>query len=114
MKDAEDIDIAVVFDEVCDSVMPLEQYAHAARRDGVARPDLGESLEILRPVVDTLNGACGSLWVICGNVFKDVSKPALSLVGPAYFCHDRMRRPISSFEMARFASESVSPRATMA
>ena len=63
---------------------------------------------------NTLDCARGGLGIIRGNVFKDVGKPALGLVGPAYFCHDRMRRPISSFETARFASESVSPRSTMA
>ena len=31
MKDAENIDISVIFDEVCDSVMPVEQYSHVAR-----------------------------------------------------------------------------------
>ena len=31
MKDAENIDISVIFDEVCDSVMPVEQYAHVTR-----------------------------------------------------------------------------------
>src|SRR4051812_4339699 len=30
-----------------------------------------------------------------------------------YFGHDRMRRPISSFDTARAASESASPRCTM-
>ena len=31
MKDAENIDISIVFDEVCDSVMSEEQYAHVTR-----------------------------------------------------------------------------------
>ena len=29
---------------------------------------------------------------------------------PGYLGHDRMRRPISSFEMVRLASESARPR----
>ena len=31
MKDAEDVDISVVLDEVCDPVVPVEQYPHVAR-----------------------------------------------------------------------------------
>ncbi len=31
MKDAKDIDVSIVLDEVCDSVVPVEQYAHVAR-----------------------------------------------------------------------------------
>jgi hypothetical protein len=65
-------------------------------------------------IVNTLDRTRCGFRIIRGNVFKDVGKPALCFVGPAYLCHDRMRRPISSLEMARFASESVSPRSTMA
>jgi hypothetical protein len=54
-----------------------------------------------------------SLTILGGDVFKYVAKPALSLFRPAYFCHEGMRRPISSFEMVRLASESAIPRSTM-
>lgn len=46
------------------------------------------------------------------NVRDDVLEPLSSFVGPRY-CHERMRRAISSFEMVRFASESASPRSTI-
>jgi hypothetical protein len=34
----------------------------------------------------------------------------LGLGSPAYFRHERMRRPISSFDIVRPASESAKPR----
>ena len=49
----------------------------------------------------------------CVNQVLDVVKPALRFSGSRYFRHERMRRPIPSFEIVRFASESASPRSTM-
>ena len=36
MKDSENIYVAVVLYEICDSVMPVEQYAHVAMRSYIA------------------------------------------------------------------------------
>lgn len=113
MKDAEDVYVPVVLDEVCDAVMSVEQDPHMARRSCVAIPDLGKRGENLRPIKDSLDRAtCGS-WVICGDVLENVLEPAFGFVGPGYFCDERMRRSISSFEIVRFASESARPRWTM-
>ncbi len=113
VKDTEDIDVPVIFDEIGDSVMPVEEDAHMARRRGVAIADFREGGENLRPLIDSLNRAARGVRVLCGDVLENVFEPALGLLGPAYFCHERMRRPISSLEMVRFASESASPRSTM-
>jgi len=67
----------------------------------------------LRPLVDALDRSCGGVGIIRGDVLEDVFEPALSLCGPRYCCHARMRRAMSSFEMVLFASESASPRSTI-
>jgi hypothetical protein len=74
---------------------------------------LRETFQILRPLKDALHGPCRGLRVVRGDVLKDVFKPALGLDSPAYFCHERMRWPMSSFDIVRFASESARPRSTM-
>jgi hypothetical protein len=45
MEDAEDVDIAVVLDQVRDSVVPVEEYPDAARRPGVSRAKLRKAPE---------------------------------------------------------------------
>ncbi len=69
--------------------------------------------EDLSPFVDALNGTGSGSRTIGGDEFKNVFEPALGLLGPSYFSHVRIRWPISSFEMVRFASESESPRSTI-
>src|SRR5487761_2624328 len=113
VKDAENVDVPVILHEVCDSVMPIEQNSDVSRRRNVTVPDFRKSREDLRPFVYSFNGAGGGGRVIGGDVLEDVFKPSPALVGPGYCCHERMRCAISSFEMARFASESASPRSTM-
>lgn len=113
MEDSKDVDFAIILDEVSNAVVAVEQYADITRRGGVTSAELRKPLEILGTLIDTLDGTCSRLRIVGGNVLIDIVKPALSLFGPAYFCHDRMRRPISSFEIVRLASESASPRSTM-
>ena len=113
MEDTENINVSIVLDEVGNPEMPVVKNANVARGCQIAVPNLGENGEILRPVVDALNITGRSLRVICRDVFEYILEPALRFRGPRYFCHERIRRPISSFEMTRFASESASPRSTM-
>ena len=75
--------------------------------------DLGEVGKDLRPLVDALNRSACSGGAIRRDVLENVLQPALGLLGPCYFCHERMRCAIPSFEMVRFASESAIPRSTM-
>lgn len=93
--------------------MPVKQHANVSRRDLVALAYLRELSENLHTFVDTLNGPDSSLRIIRSDVLEDVLDPLSRLVGPRYYCHDRMRRAISSFEIVRFASESASPRSTI-
>lgn len=113
MKDTEDIDVPIVFDQVRNPEVPVEQDTHLARRDQITVAHLGKGNEILRPLVDSLNGSSRGLGIIGGNVLEDVLEPALGFGRPPYFCHERMRRSISSFEIARFESESARPRSTI-
>ena len=113
MEDAEDVNVAIVFDEVGDTIVPVQEDAHVARGSGVEMTNLWEGGEDLRSLIDSLDRARRSVGVIGGDVLEDVLEPTLSFLGPGYFCHERMRRPISSLEMVRFASESASPRSTM-
>src|SRR5258706_5422468 len=69
--------------------------------------------EDLGALVNPLNCTSGCAWIVRGDVLEDVFEPPESLVSPRYLGHDRMRRPISSFEMVRFASESARPRSIM-
>lgn len=69
--------------------------------------------ENLRVFVDSLDRPGRSGGVIRCDVLEDVLEPTLSLFGPRYFRHERMRRAISSFEIVRFAFESASPRWTI-
>jgi len=110
---AKNINISVVLHEIGDSVMPVEQDADVSLRELVAVPDLWKRSENLRPFVNALNRPSCSLGIIRGDVLENVLKPSSSFVGPRYECHERMRRPISSFEIVRFASESASPRSTI-
>ena len=113
VEDAENIDISVVLYEVGDSVMPVEQDANISQRALVAVADLRKRSQSLRTFVNALNRPSRSVRIICGNVPEDVLEPLSSFDSPRYCCHERMRRPISSFEMVRFASESASPRSTI-
>lgn len=77
-------------------------------------PHLGELPQQLSAIIDALDGPRRRLRIIGSNVLVNVLQPPLGLERPGYCCHERMRRPISSFEIARFASASARPRATMA
>ena len=113
VEDTKNIDASVVLHEVGDSVMPVEQYANVSWRDLVAVADLRKLGENLCTFVNTLNRLNCSLRIIRGDVLEDVFEPLLSFVSLRYDCHERMRRPISSFEIVRFASESAIPRSTI-
>ena len=110
---AENIDVSIVLHEISNPEMPIEQDSDVSRGCHVTVSNFRKTDEDLRPVIDFLNGARGGLRIIRGDVLEDILKPALRFLGPRYCCHERMRRPISSFEIARFASESASPRSTM-
>jgi hypothetical protein len=109
MKDAENINVPVVPEQVCNSVLLVKQDAHVPRRCGIAVTELRELNEVLRALVERLHCASRSVKVIFGDVLEDVFKPLLSLGGPRYLCPARIRRRISSFEIIRPASESASP-----
>jgi hypothetical protein len=113
MKNTEHVNVSVVLHQVSDPVMPVEQDADVSRRGMVAVSNIGELGEYLCPLVNPPDCASRSVGIIRSDVLEDVFEPALSLFGSRYCCHARMRRPISSFEMVRFASESASPRSTI-
>ena len=113
MKDTQTINISVFLQEVCDPVMPIKQDTDVPRGGHVMVANLGKAGEDLRAIIDTLNGKRGGGRIIGGDELEDVLEPALSLFGPRYRCHARMRCAISSFEIVRFASESASPRSTI-
>ena len=113
VKDAKNINVSIFLHEVGDSVMPVEQDANVSRRGMMAVPDFRKIGEDLCPFVNTLNRPSGSLGIICSDVLEDIFEPTLSFFSPRYCCNERMRCAICSFEIVRFASESVSPRSTM-
>lgn len=113
MKDTKNVNVPVFLHQVGDAVMPVEQDADVARSCRVPGTELRKSPQILGSIVDAFDRSGSGLWIVSRDVLKNVVKPALSFFGPPYLCHDRMRRPISSFEIVRLASESEIPRSTI-
>lgn len=68
MEDSQDVDVAIVLDEVSNPVMAIEQYADVTRRGGVTSAELREPLEILGSLIDALDSTCRRLRIVCGNV----------------------------------------------
>lgn len=110
VEDAKNINVPVVLEQVCDSIVLVKQDAHVPRRCGISIAELRELNEILRSRIDCVNRASCGLRIILSDVLEYVFEPLLSLGRPRYLCHERIRRPISSFEIMRPASESASPR----
>src|SRR5688572_9541705 len=109
VKDAKNVDVSVVFHEVRNAVMPIQEDSDVARGRDIAVSDLGKALEDLCSFVDSLNRPSCCNWIIGRDVLEDVLEPTLRFLGPCYFCHDRMRCAISSLEIVRFASASARP-----
>ena len=71
---------------------------------------LGILCDGLSPLEYALNRPACRIRIVGRDVLEDVLEPAKRFACPDYLRHDRMRRPISSFEMVRRASESARPR----
>ena len=95
-------------------VTPEEDASVSARRRLVGMTAVGKLGEDLSASVDGLDDAERSGRFVGGNVVMDLPKPTLGLVRPDYLRQDSMRRPISSFEMMRPASESAMPCSAIA
>lgn len=113
VENAQDVDVSIVLHEVCDAVMPIEQNSDVSLRNKVPVPNFWVTGENLRPLINPLDSTRGGFRVVQGDVLEDILEPTLGFFGPRYCCRERMRRPISSFETVRFASESARPRSTM-
>lgn len=70
MKDPEYVYVAVIFDEVSDSIVSKKQYAHVARGSRIAVPKRWKPYEVLSPIVDPLKGLGCGLWIVCSNVLE--------------------------------------------
>lgn len=110
MEYAKDVDVSIVLQQVRDSVMLVEKDPNVTRGSRVTIAQLRQDAQLLGSFVNGLDRVSRSLGIISGNVIEYVFKPALGFCGPGYFRHERMRRPISSFEMTRPTSESARPR----
>jgi hypothetical protein len=111
MEDSQNIYLVVCFDEVGDAVMAVEKNSNFTPARGlVFVADPGMLLEQLGLVKDACYGAVGSVTVVDSNILMDISEPGLCFFGPIYLSQVFIRRSISSFEMVRPSSESLSPR----
>src|SRR5688572_18572886 len=63
--------------------------------------------------IDAGDRALRGIGIINGDVTIDVAEPDLSLVSPIYLDHVLIRASISSLEIVRPSSASLSPRSTM-
>lgn len=110
MEYTKNVDVIVILDEIRYAVVSVQQYSDLAGRGLIPVSDFGVIQEYLRAFIYPCHNIPSGPGVILGNVLEDIFKPFLRLEGPVYFGHDRIRRPISSFEMVRPASESANPR----
>jgi hypothetical protein len=110
MKYAEYFDVAIILDEVGDAVVPVNKHSDWTDRRTIALPNLRKFAKNLSSFVDALDSPQRRGWIFRGNVFENIREPSFSLKGPSYFCHERMRRCMSSFDKVRLACESASPR----
>ena len=94
VKNTKDVDIAIVFDEIRNPKMPVEQDANVSRRSQIAISNFWKPRENLRPLVNPLDSAPGGLGVVGSDVLEYILKPALRFLSPGYFCNERMRCPI--------------------
>jgi len=109
VENAEHINVAIVLDQIRDAIVTIEKNPHISLRRPIAITHFRKSCQRLHLFVDAIYGLSSSRRIIRGNVTVDIVEPAVSLFRPVYFCHERIRRAISSFETARSASESASP-----
>ena len=72
MKDAQDVDISIIFQEVADSIMAVQKDANIPLRGEVVMADLRERCEYLHPLPNPLNCLSRGPRVIRGDVFEDV------------------------------------------
>ena len=115
MEDANDVDLALVWLDVHDPVMPPHQDARCPTGFGqVALARLRKLLQHLYSRIDGLDHVERRCRLVQGDVVVDLEKPALGFMGPDYFRQDSIRRAISSFEIVRPVSESAMPLSTMA
>src|SRR5688572_20332368 len=115
VEHTQDTDLVGRLPDVHDSVVTPKQDSHLPTgRSRVRMPDVGELDENLRALVQRLHDFERGGRLVRGDVVVDTEKPPLSLGGPDYLRQDSIRRPISSWEMVRPASESASPRSTIA
>jgi hypothetical protein len=77
VRDAEDV--AVVLDQVCDAVMPVQKDSDVAGRCPVAMPYLGMLRQNLSLLVDAKDGPRASFEILCGDKLENVLEPALRL-----------------------------------
>lgn len=110
MKHAQNIDVATIAYQIRDAIVAVQQYSHPAQGGFLAVPDFGVINQHLGSIVYSAHDIGRGSRVIFGDVLENFLEPFLRLVRPVYFCHARIRRPISSFEMVRPASESARPR----
>ena len=110
MKHAKDVHISLFLDQVGDAELIVMEDADVARGLEEAVPQiriLGKNLSAFEYPLD---GSARRIGIVSRDVLEDVLEPAECFVRPGYLRHDRIRRPISSFEMVRRASESARPR----
>lgn len=114
MEDAEYEHIPFGFDEVGNSVTAVDKDTHVAGGIPIAISALWVLFKLVHARRDSISDPSGRRWILLGNVIMDLTQPTERFVGPDYFCQDRIRLFISSFEMVRPASASASPRSIIA
>lgn len=98
-------------DQIWDSVMTIENLAHFTTGNCfVAMSDSGLPAEHLDLFVDSSHDFVSGLWIVAGNVVKDLSESVGRFLRPSYFCHESILSRTSESDRLLPSSESDKPR----
>lgn len=82
--------------------MPVEENPDFTFSLGVITvPYLGKTSQYLSFFVNSRYNFPRRARIVSGDVTVYIAKPTVRFLSPSYFCHDRMRRSISSFDITR-------------
>lgn len=114
MKRTDDVDVSVAPDQVRVTVVAIEQDPNfTVRLSPISMTYFGKLAQNLRALEDARNNPPRGVGIIFSDEIENVPEPALSFLGPPYFCHVPMRRSTSSLETRLPFRISSIPRSIM-
>ena len=84
VKHPENINISAGFDQIGDTVVPIEQHANMPFGSTISVPNFGMLDEHLRSIINATDYSVGRRRIILRYKFANVLEPALSFFCPGY------------------------------